>query len=659
MQPRGADEKGAPVEAYWDEIERFFGALPPELHGRGLLLKDDMATFLSSSGRLREAWAGDDDFPLLQFHRWLREHAGGERFHAAPEHAIGCALVCSGAAAFLQELVLDQSSLRDASHGLLVGELLREAEARLRSVLGDEPEFWIRHRRVWRQHAEALLQRHRAESQPQHVLVLDPKAFAGKLAFGKLGMLAVIAHGGAWELWSGLEPLIDDVFSCLCALRAFGSLREDLARRRYNPLVAETARAAGIDARTEVGYEVWLAALCLGGTAHRTVARCRAQLGRSRDALGEIGLTEFARYTERLAARFRTIEELIDGRKPIAAELAGEVQIAEPSEPALPAVVRMAEGYLLFDPTHREAWEVQRRAVFGTTEFISRAFPTGLVLELLGRQSIDVSSAVDGVLNILDASGYRYYEHPHLPPDSDDVALALRLLGHTKDQRWQELVRRPLSWIGMNQLATGEIPVWLTRQQAHQTTGNLRLWGNLCVTVEANLLRGLIAHDFEAYQGLIAAASARLCARFGTLGLGANMHYVPLFALWTLAELHALLRDRFDGTDWNARLGQLHENIRRCLASQLKAVALTPQEAALSVLATAALDSGKLDTAAARQWIAVLCRAQRYDGSWAAEPLYGTPGRNEEATWYQSRSVTSAHCYHALKEYQRLSSRIQ
>jgi hypothetical protein len=659
MQPQVAGEKRALLEACWDEVERFLGALSPELYGRGLLLKDDMATFLSSSGRLREAWTGDADFPLLQFHGWVRKQPGGEGPDAEPEHAIGCALVFSAAAAFLQESLLDQSSLRDASYGLLVNELVREADARLRSVLGDHPEFWIQHRRAWREYAEALLQQHRAENQAQQVLVIDPKAFAGKLAFGRLGMLAVVARSDDWHLWARVEPLIDDVFSCICALRAFGSLRADLARRRYNPLVAETAHAAGVDGRTEASYEAWLAALRLSGAGHRTAAKCTAQLERVRHALVELGLTEFARYAERLESRFSAIGRLIDGSAPIEVEVAGAAPIPGASEPALRAVVRMAEGYLLSDSTHRDAWEVQRRAVFETTEFVSRAFPTGLVLELLGRQSIDVSSAVDGVLSVLDANGYRYYEHPHLPPDSDDVALALRLLGHTKDQRWRESVRRPVRWIEANRLPTGEIPVWLTRQHAHQTRDSLRLWGNLCVSVEANLLRGLIAYDFDAFQGLITAASAALCARFGRLGLGANAHYVPLFALWTLAELHALLRDRFDGTEWKARLGQLHEDIRRCLSSQLRSVALTPQDAALALLASAALDSGKLDIAAARQWIAILCRTQRYDGSWAAEPLYGTPGRNEEATWYHSRSVTTAHCYHALKVYRQLSSRIE
>lgn len=653
MQPRVADEERAWVEACWDDIDSFCGALPPELYGRAVLLKDDLATFLSPSGRLRDVWTGDDDFPLLQFRRWLRGQAGGEGTGAVAEHAIGCALICSAAAAFLQDSVLDQSSQRDASYGLLVNALLREADARLRNVLGDNPEFWIRHRQVWRKHAEALLQQYRVENQPHQAPVIDAKTWAGKLAFGKLGALAAIAHSEAWELWSRLEPLIDEVLLCLGTLRAFGSLRTDLARRRYNPLLAATAHAAGLDARIEAGYEAWLAALCLSGTAHRTVVECAAQLERSRHALAELGLADYARYAERLEARFRAIQDLLDGRMPEAAKVAPDAAIAEASEPTLRAVVRMAEGYLLSDPTHRGAWEVQRRAIFGTPEFISKAFPTGLVLELLGRQGIDVSNAVDEALRVLETSGFRYYEHQHLPPDSDDVALALRLLEYTKDRRWRESLRRPLDWVQMNQLPTGEIPVWLTRQLDGQTSG-LRLWGNLCVTVEANLLRGLIAYDFDAYRSSIAAAAASVCARFGRLGLGANAHYGPLYALWVLAELHALLRNRFDGEAWSARLEQLHEDVRRCLSLQLGSVALTPQDAALSLLASSALGLARLDLSSAQQWVTLICRTQRYDGSWAAEPLYGTPGRNEEATWYHSRPVTSAHCYHALKVYQRL-----
>jgi hypothetical protein len=646
------DEERASIKACWDHVGRFLGALSPELYSRGVLLKDDLATFLSPAGRLDELWTGDDDdFPLLHFHRWLSELAGSAG--ADVVHAIDCAVACSAAAAFLQEAVLDQSSQRDASDGLLVGELLREADAQLRGVLGNDTEFWRRHQRVWRQCAEGLSQRHRAERRSPDILAIEPEAFAARLGFAKLGMLALIARGNAWGLWSRLEPAVEDVSRCLCILRAFGSLRTDLARWRYNPLLAATARTAGMDARIEAGYDAWLAALCLSGAAQRAVTECLAQLERSRQALAE--LPEFARYAERLGKRFREIADLIGGRTPVAAEAAATPPIVETIEPTLHAVVRMAEGFLLADPTYRDAWEVQRRAVFGTTELTSRAFPTGVVLELLGCNGIEVADAVDRVMGILDASGYRYYEHPHLPPDSDDVALALRLAAYTGDHRWGASLRRPLSWIQMNQLPAGEIPVWLTRQLADPPSGSLRLWGDLCVTVEANLLRGLIAYDFDAHRNLIAAAAVGLCARFAALGLGANAHYVPLYALWSLAELCSLLRIRFVGGEWDARIAQLHEDIQRCLSLQVRTAALTPQEAALSLLASAAIESGKLDSALANQWIAAICRAQRYDGSWAAEPLYGTPGRNEEATWYHSRSATSAHCYHALKVYQQLS----
>jgi hypothetical protein len=49
------------------------------------------------------------------------------------------------------------------------------------------------------------------------------------------------------------------------------------------------------------------------------------------------------------------------------------------------------------------------------------------------------------------------------------------------------------------------------------------------------------------------------------------------------------------------------------------------------------------------EWLTKLFKSQRYDGSWLAEPLFGTPTRGELATWYASSSVTTGFCYHALK----------
>ena len=135
----------------------------------------------------------------------------------------------------------------------------------------------------------------------------------------------------------------------------------------------------------------------------------------------------------------------------------------------------------------------------------------------------------------------------------------------------------------------------------------------------------------------------------------ANRHYIPLYGLWIGFELLA----KISGSPLGASLSNLLEQTAGRLVGQLEVEAsrssLTPQAAALLTLASlsAGCPSPARDLFNPR-WLTILCKTQRYDGSWADEPLFGTPTRGELATWYSSRSVTTAYCYHALKSYQRL-----
>ena len=84
---------------------------------------------------------------------------------------------------------------------------------------------------------------------------------------------------------------------------------------------------------------------------------------------------------------------------------------------------------------------------------------------------------------------------------------------------------------------------------------------------------------------------------------------------------------------------------------------LSPQESAFLILACLSAGDGlaeKLEALLKPAWPLRLYKSQRYDGSWAAESLYGTPTRGEFAAWYSSRTVTTAFCYHALKRYNGL-----
>ena len=87
-------------------------------------------------------------------------------------------------------------------------------------------------------------------------------------------------------------------------------------------------------------------------------------------------------------------------------------------------------------------------------------------------------------------------------------------------------------------------------------------------------------------------------------------------------------------------------------AIEIKRYRLSPQDAAfLTLICLSENAPSSIKPHFDPDWITLICKQQRYDGSWAGEPLFGTPTRGELATWYASNPVTTAYCYHALKTY--------
>jgi hypothetical protein len=193
------------------------------------------------------------------------------------------------------------------------------------------------------------------------------------------------------------------------------------------------------------------------------------------------------------------------------------------------------------------------------------------------------------------------------------------------------------------------------------------------------MLLGLTDYDWDGYRSLIEKSAENWCRRIMAEGLSTTHHYVPLYALWTAFELVAKLTsvilseaknppsdrnedyptdDQHDTTEniFPSQLYSAAQTLAKHLSLEANRPHLTPQDAAFLTLTSLrsnhwspklALETTEFNPA----WITLLCKTQRYDGSWAGEPLYGTPTRGEFAAWYGSRSVTTAFCYHALKTY--------
>jgi len=308
----------------------------------------------------------------------------------------------------------------------------------------------------------------------------------------------------------------------------------------------------------------------------------------------------------------------------------------------------------------RESWEVQRRGVFGLSEMTGQAFPMGLIVELLCAHGHVLTEPINTIFEMLQQSGFRYYPHPHLPPDTDDLGLLLRLYPYSPQPALhREMLQAPLRWLQESLRQTGEIPVWLeTGATTPAQQPPVALWGHRCAAVEANLLLGLIAYDVLEYREVIERGIASLSQRWSSRGLSATAHYVPLYSLWVTLELLAKLPPALSLSERGGESrGQLTQTILHLLEREAARSTLSPQAAAFLTLACLTGEASlkdKLQTLLKPAWPLRLYKSQRYDGSWAAEPLYGTPTRGEFSAWYSSRTVTTAFCYHALKRYSGL-----
>ncbi|MCQ3975364.1 MAG: hypothetical protein DPW09_18120 [Anaerolineae bacterium] len=686
-------------DQYWPEVEQFFSYLPPQLLKQGMLLKNNLATFYAETGQFKDILCRRHDHPLLYWHLWLLDDwacpASTDRTEL--ERRLFLAMVFAFSAVYTQDLILDGGSNFDSRFQFLAQTLHRQADSQLAQLFPGGSPFWDYPRTFWQERAESVLT---PDPQP-------PTPNPRPLAFTKISIVAVALSAEREDLLPQLGAMLDRLNLVFQILQDISTLKRDLSQGRLTYPIWRTAQAADLDPVHLPSPEQVLGALVLTGTVETIGRECLAELEASRAVAESLNLPTFSAYLDGLAEQVNEVRELFSlrarpvttqahvissdppggARNPQDATIKSKELGISPSgrndmpeqlpmpkdRPAqsprrplftpyvdtLPKVIEMAEGYLLSDLTFRESWEIQRRGVFGAAEMTAKAFPMGLIAEILSRHGHDMAAPINHIFDTLQATGWRYYDHPHLPPDADDLGLALRLYSFsTEPERHQTMLQTPLRWLEASVNESGEIPVWLTAgAEAQSDYPFLALWGQSCATVEANVLLGLLAFDPVGYYELIEKSVRQWCERIISQGLSANRHYVSLYALWTAFELLAQLHRRTGLADIQAQLDLAGQTLLEQLSIEANRPYLTPQDAAFLSLACLCLEQRSPKLALATEasalfkpeWTALLCKSQRYDGSWAAEPLYGTPTRGELAAWYSSRPVTTAFCYHALR----------
>ncbi len=406
-------------DQYWPEVEIFLDRLPDPLRQQAILLKNNLATFYSDTGQFSDILCREHDFPLLYLHYWLLDdwHIPNSVERTALEKHLFLAMVFNFAAVYTQESILDEASNFDHHHFLLAQMLTQQATFHLAQLFAGDSPFWTYHGSFWAEYAQAAL----VTAPPQP---LTPVTVAAKLAYAKISIAGVTEFAKKADTLAQLGGLMDRLNFVYQTLTDLATLRRDLSQRRVTYPLQRTMIAAGLDPLQPFPPERLLGALILTNTVEEIGQECLAQLDKGRSNAESLGLPTFAAYTKTLADQIRQVMALFNLKT-------GSIKPAKPFfrpyvDP-LPTVIAVAEGYLLSDSTFRESWEVQRRGAFGQPELTAKAFPSGLIVEVLCQHGHDLAGAIEWIFQTLHATGCRYYDTPAMPPDTDDLGLLLRL----------------------------------------------------------------------------------------------------------------------------------------------------------------------------------------------------------------------------------------
>ena len=640
-------------EQYWPEVERFFGALPPQLGQQGTLLKNNLAIDYSDTGQFKDILGRPQDYPLLYLHFWLLDDFhfpdGAER--DGIERHLFLAMFFTCAAHQTHPNILAEDGFLDHRSCFLEHMLAQQAIFHLAQLFPTAPpssSFWTHYHTFWAAYSEGMLW----EFQPHERQVTSfgeetLLRMAEKLALTKISPAAVALKAGRAEILPQLLAMMDQLNIVFQARQDISTIWPDLKQGRYSYPILRTMLAAGIEALPPPRPEQILGAMVLTGSIEAICQECLARLETCQAIAKELQLPTFSAYFGGVENLVREILDLFSVRTQTPPrDVARKKQSSPLFQPYLDRLskgLEMAEGYLLSDLTFRESWDVQRGGLFNVAEMTARAFPAGLIIERLSQHGHNLAGQVDEVFEMLAANGFQYYDRLQAGlPDADDLGLLLRLHRYsTQPETQRSRLEIPLGWMKASILPSGEIPVWFKK---NGPTG-VSIWGHSCAVTEINLLLGLIDYDWEGYQDIIEKSSLNLLARFQANGLGAALYYPALYTLWIVLEWISKLKAQPLPTISSDMLDQALETFLNRLEVETKRPTLTPQGAAFLILACSQPAAAHLFNP---RWITLLLKNQRPDGSWPGEPLFLIPHRGS-STWYATHSATTAFCYDALK----------
>ncbi len=604
--------------AAWPAVERLFGSLPPAVFAAGAQLRHNLASHFSDTGEFADILTRPADPGWLDLPLWLADDTRLPLGIAEPP--LVAALTAELGAAWVRANIQDPEFGFSAADLGLADALEAAAAAHWSGVFPPGAPFW----------------------ETRRTLALDGAPLDRRALLRWAGRAAqhVFPAAPAPD-WPRFTALLDRLAALDHTLAECLAVRRDAARGALSGPLRRALHAAGRAADPLPSPEALLGALLLTGTLGQIAAESLAEITACQTEARALALPTLAAALAGLAAGFQDLADLAAGGEP-----RRPVRVT-PAPAGRAGALAMADNFLLADRAFQESWEFQRRGLFGRDQLVGRVFAPGLILEQLSAHRNDLAGEISTLLDRLAADGWRYYPHPAVPPDADDLGLALRLCASSADPaRHRAQLARPLTWLAANAQPDGRLPCWLTGAVDDlDLSAGAGLWGGACATVEANLILGLLALGADMPRELVHRAAGRWLKRWQALGLGANAHYTAEYALWAAFQLiSALSAD----PDLRAAAGPALTTFGAEIQPHAAAVR-TPQSAALLTLicqhpAAPAELRRQFDPA----WISLLLKSQHFDGGWAGEPLYVVPKRGEVAAWYTSRLVTSAFGWRAL-----------
>jgi hypothetical protein len=392
--------------------------------------------------------------------------------------------------------------------------------------------------------------------------------------------------------------------------------------------IAVICRAADLPLQSVPAPHTVIGAMLVTGSLEKLLAEAASYLTAARTSASNLGLSRLCAYIDGVASATAT---------------RGTTILVSVEPGPLAKAIEMAEAFLDADPTYRESWEAHREGMFGAELVVSR-FPAALTIEVQRRAGRAMDDEVDDILDYIDATAFRYYDHLDSDIDTDTLGIYLRLAGrHAGEGRRTPNLVRALGCLAEAVASIGQVPVWLVSCGQDVPARSVTL-GEGCGTVAAHLLLGLAELTDESARATLTTGARSLLARIRDVGLGANVDYPPLFAATVFFLLVDRLAECADGD-----LLRLIDETRSRLMSDLESFAGSPsrtaQEAALMIGACWA--AGRMELVASTH-VSTILKHQRFDGGWPAETFAMAPNRGQRASPYSSSILTTALCHAAL-----------